>query len=125
MRGLTAGPQHDLTTSSACRGTYQSEVHSQTLPAMSNSPYPFGGNEPTGEVPSYLSRSRFCQGNSPCHELTIAFPSGNSSSPHVNVAPSNPPRAARSHSGSVGNSFPAHRTYASASSLATHSTCGF
>jgi hypothetical protein len=27
-------------------------VHSQTLPIMSTSPYPFGGKVPTGEVPT-------------------------------------------------------------------------
>ena len=50
-RGL-AGTQQGLATASGCRGTYQSEVHSQTLPVMSERPYPFGGKLPTGEVPS-------------------------------------------------------------------------
>ena len=38
---------------------------------------------------------------------------GSSSSPHANAAPSSPPRAAYSHSASVGSAAPAHAAYAS------------
>ena len=74
---------------------------------MSTSPYPFGGNAPTGDVPSYPSTRVFSYGNSPCQVFAIAFPFGMSSSPQANSAPSSPPRAANSHSASVGSSFPA------------------
>ena len=42
--------------------------------------------------------------------------------PVVHVAPSRPPRAARSHSASVGSALPAQAAYASASSCATWTT---
>jgi hypothetical protein len=35
-----------------CRSVYRLVVHPQTLPAISKSPYPFGGNEPIGERPT-------------------------------------------------------------------------
>ena len=43
------------------QATYQSVVHSQTLPIMSWSPYPLAGNAPTADVPSYPSVARFCR----------------------------------------------------------------
>src|SRR3954466_2493181 len=43
-------------------------------------------------------------------------PLGTGSSPQVYVAPSRPPRAANSHSASVGSDLPAQAAYASASS---------
>ena len=54
--------------------------------------------------------------------LAIRVPFGTSSSPHANRAPSSPPRAAYSHSASVGSDLPAHVAYASASSYATCTT---
>src|SRR5262245_39895524 len=103
-RGLL-GTQHELACE--CRGVKKSIVHSQTLPAMSNSPNPFGGNDPTGDVRSYPSRARFSQGNSPCQVLAIVAPPGANSSPQTNVFASRPPLAAYSHSASVGRSLPA------------------
>src|SRR4029079_4427387 len=116
------GTQHGLATSSGWRGTYQSAVHSQTLPVMSKRPKPFGGKLPTGEVPSKPSSFVFCHGNSPCQLLAIALPSGKCSSPQAKTAASSPPRAACSHSASVGSSLPAQAAYASASSQATWTT---
>src|SRR4051794_38978468 len=49
-------------------------------------------------------------------------PAGANSSPQAKTAPSRPPRAARSHSASVGSDLPAHVAYASASSGATWTT---
>ena len=46
------GTQHAFWGTSGWRGEYQSVVHSQTLPIMSSSPYPFGGNASTGDVRS-------------------------------------------------------------------------
>ena len=43
------GMQQGLSTAAGCRSAYQSVVHS-TLPAISCSPYAFGGKEPTGVV---------------------------------------------------------------------------
>src|SRR5215813_11469356 len=89
---------------------------------MLNSPYPFGQNVPTGAVPSKPSVRRFCQGNSPCQVLAIDLPPGVKSSPQTYSAPSSPPRAANSHSASVGSVLPAHVAYASTSSNATCTT---
>ena len=88
-----------------------SAVHSQTLPVMSESPYPLGGNVPTGDVPRWPRH-----GNSPTQRFARR---GSSSSPHAKAAPSSPPRAAYSHSASVGSVAPAHAAYASASSGVT------
>src|SRR5271154_1754007 len=122
MRGLTCGPQQLLISSSARRGTNQSDVHSHTFPAMSYRPYPFGGNDPTGATPSKPSCTRFCHGNSPCQLFAIGLSGEASSSPHVNLFPSRPPRAANSPSASVGSSLPAHFAKASASSKETWTT---
>ena len=54
-------------------------------------------------------RSDCAAGNSPCQVLAMCMPPGVNSSPHANSAPSSPPRAANSHSASVGRSLPAHR----------------
>ena len=70
---------------------------------MSESPKPLGGNVPTGDVPTYPR-----QGKSPYQRLAIRCPSGSASSPQAKRAPSRPPRAARSHSASVGSTLPAH-----------------
>src|SRR5438874_2217516 len=91
-----AGTQQGLDISGWCRALNQSIVHSQTFPAISNSPYPFGGKAPTGEVLSKPSAHKFCQGNSPCQVFAIWHPFGVSSVPQTNSAPSNPPRAANS-----------------------------
>ena len=68
-----------------------------------------GGNAPTGDVPSKPSSFRFCQGNSPCQKFAINLPSTRRSVPHAYSAPSRPPRAANSHSASVGSVLPAQR----------------
>src|SRR4051812_26742586 len=98
--------QQASAASSANRGVYQSLVHSHTLPVISNRPYPLGGNEPTGDDPSYPSLRRFCHGNSPCQVLAIILPPGANSLPQEYVMPSSPPRAANSHSASDGSSLP-------------------
>ena len=67
------------------------------------------GTSRPGAVPSKPSRRRFSLGNSPCHVLATWRPPGASSSPQANSAPSRPPRAARSHSASVGSALPAQR----------------
>ena len=67
--------QQAFCASAVWRGWYQSVVHSHTLPIMSYSPYPFGGNASTGDVRSYPSLRRFCHGNSPCQVLAICRPS--------------------------------------------------
>ena len=54
--------------------------------------------------------------------LAMWWPSGLNVSPQTNSAPSSPPRAANSHSASVGRSFPAHWAYAAASANATCTT---
>ena len=46
-RGFS-GAQQGLPASSGCRLVHQSSVHSQTLPAMSNSPKPLAGKLPDG-----------------------------------------------------------------------------
>src|SRR5215469_5490599 len=101
---------------------YQSAVHSQTLPIMSYRPYPLAGNAPAGEVPSYPSSQAFWTGNSPCQVLAIHSPPGLNSSPQANSAPSSPPRAASSHSASVGTALPAQLAYAATSAQATCTT---
>src|SRR5688572_9609537 len=52
--------------------------------------------------------------------LALGRYDGGGSSPQLNRLPSRPPRAANSHSASVGRRLPAHRAYAMASS---HDTC--
>ncbi len=47
-----AGRRKAVAACSAWCGVKKSLVHSHTLPAMSYSPYPFGGKLPTGDVPS-------------------------------------------------------------------------
>ena len=74
--------------SSGWRCEYQSVVHSQTLPAMSYSPNPFGGNDPTGAVPVKPSASLLRHGKSPCQKLARYRPSGTASSPHTKARPS-------------------------------------
>ena len=68
-------------------------------------------------------RSRRASGSAtgtvPATCLPSTGPLGRSSSPHANRAPSSPPRAARSHSASVGRDLPAQHAYSSASSYAT------
>ena len=62
----------------------------------------------TGDVRSQPSSFKFSCGKSPCQVLARCLPSGASSLPQANSAPSSPPRAANSHSASVGRSLPAH-----------------
>ena len=47
------------------RSSHQSEVHSQTFPATSTSPNPFGSYVPTGDVPNQPSSSAFSVGTCP------------------------------------------------------------
>src|SRR5882757_11095833 len=58
-------------------------VHSHTLPIMSSRPNPFGGNAPTGEVPTQPSAPSLRYGNRPCQVLAISRPSGATSSPQA------------------------------------------
>ena len=64
-------------------------------------------------APARCARSRrsqrFSLGKLPCQVLARCWPPGLNSSPQANSAPSRPPRAAYSHSASVGRSLPAHR----------------
>src|SRR4051812_12002200 len=59
--------------SAVCLGSYQSVVHSHTLPIMSTKPYPFAGNALTDEERSYPSLRKFCHGNSPCQVLSQQY----------------------------------------------------
>src|SRR5512137_1463223 len=77
---------------------------------MSNRPNPFASNEPTGEEYSHRSR--------PPVPLKFAL-SWLIESPHGYFSPSLPPRAAYSHSASVGRRPPAHLQYATASAQVT------
>src|SRR5882757_8550832 len=114
--------QQAFGASASCRGEYQSEVHSQTLPIMSCSPYPFGGNAVTGDVRSKPSALEFWTGKLPCQVLAMCWPPGVNSLPQANSLSSRPPRAANSHSASVGRSLPAQLAYAAASAQETWTT---
>ena len=63
----------------------------------------------------FIAVLRFYQGNSPCQILAIVLPR-HIFVAHTYAAPFSPPRAANSHSASVGNSLLAHAAYAIASS---------
>src|ERR1700754_4848428 len=69
----TEGAQQDSTAPS---GRWCAEnrlvVHSHTLPIMSTSPYPFGGQVPTGDVPIQPSAPSFRYGNRPCQVFAIS-----------------------------------------------------
>src|SRR5919112_1790696 len=93
---------------STWRGVQGELVHSQTLPAMSYSPYPFGGYVPTAVVRPFVLGRSLRHGKWPCHVLAMTRPSGMNSSPHVYRAPTSPPRAAYSHSASLGRRLPLH-----------------
>src|SRR5581483_1396202 len=71
-------------------GSYQSEHHSCTFSHMSNRPYPLGADVATGSGPSF-------------HRAAYAARDANGSSPHGNSRCSSPPRAANSHSASLGS----------------------
>ena len=74
---------------------------------MSKSPNPFAGKLPTGLVRVQpLSRVLRHGKSGPSQVLAMIRPSGRASSPHVNTVPSSPPRAAYSHSASVGSAPP-------------------
>ena len=62
----------------------------------------------------------FSAGNAPWKTFMRCSPPGSSSAPHGERLPSRPPRAAYSHSASVGSRPPAHAQYAAAS---FHDTC--
>src|SRR5688572_7364660 len=79
---------------------------------MSYRPYAFGGNVATGDVKLNCSVFRLCR--------PFAWPVN--SSPQGNMFLSTPPRAACSHSASVGNRPPAHSQYAVASVHVTLTT---
>ena len=86
----------------------QSSHHSQTFPTTCHSPYPLGSNVRTGAVVRYPSSRVFTRGNWPCQMFARHPPSSTSASPHGYFAWSIPPRAAYSHSASVGSRRPAH-----------------
>ena len=114
LRGFCTVQQLWLT---ALCASYQSVVHSQTLPIMSKSPYPLGRYRPT--VRCRRSRHHRCSGSgTPRQVLAIHCPPGVISSPQAYSAPSRPPRAANSHSASVGTCLPTHCAYASTSAQA-------
>jgi hypothetical protein len=48
---------------------------------MSNSPYPFAGKAPTGDLLSKPSAHKFCHGNSPCQVFAISHPFGSARCP--------------------------------------------
>ena len=77
-------------------------------PDVSWSPKPLAGNDRTGAVVRKPSSSVLWVGNVPCQMLHHHSPPGVRSSPHANRAPCRPPRAAYSHSASVGSRVPAH-----------------
>ena len=65
------------------------------------------GKLPTGAVRRNPLSPELRQGKSgPSQVLAISFPSGRASSPQVYAVPSRPPRAAYSHSASVGSDAP-------------------
>ena len=74
---------------------------------MSKSPYPFGGKDLTGAASAKPSSTVLRSGNRPCHVLARLGSIG--SFPHAFTRRSSPPRAANSHSASVGRRFPAQR----------------
>src|SRR5712671_6188553 len=102
-----AGTQQALGASAVCWVEYQSVVHSQTLPIMSYTPLPLTGKARTGEVRAKPSVRSLSSGKLPCQVLAMCLPAGVNSSPQANSAPSRPPRAANSHSASVGSFLPA------------------
>ena len=66
------------------------------------------GRNPTGDVRVHPLSLVLRQGKSgPSHVLAMMRPPGRASSPQVKAAPSRPPRAAYSHSASVGSAAPA------------------
>ena len=66
------------------------------------------GKLPTGEVRVHPLSLVLRHGKSgPSQVFAMIRPSGRGSSPQVNSVPSRPPRAAYSHSASVGRSAPA------------------
>ena len=89
------------------------DVHSPTPPDMSMAPHheTSFGCVPTGHGPFHW---RDPSGPALQHGSSVGF-----ASPHTNGRPSTP-RAANSHSASVGNRLPAKRQYASAASALMH-----
>ena len=82
------------------------------------------GRERASPARSPRSRRRRCSaaGKSPCQTFILCSPPGSSSSPQGYAFPSSPPRAANSHSASVGSRAPAQAQYASASCHETWTT---
>src|SRR6266540_2959156 len=85
-------------------------------------PWSLGGKEPTGAVPTKPSAAVLRTGKSPCQTFILCSPPGSSSSPHGNAFALSPPRAANSHSASVGSLALAQAQYAFASSQETCTT---
>ena len=104
------------------RGWNQSAHHSHTLPVMLCRPNPLGGNSVTGQVPVPTVGALLCRGKTPCQTFIRCSPPGSSSAPHGNGFPLNPPRAAYSHSASVGSRSPAQAQYSCASDHDTWTT---
>ena len=80
----------------------------------------FGIELPTGDWYGGNRPGAGLFGKSPRKTLQRGTPSAMSSSPHANRLPASPPRAAHSHSASLGRRAPAHAQYALAS---CHETC--
>ena len=100
-----------LAASGACLAVHQSVVHSQTCADhVVDAVKPFGGETPSPARIARVTVTRiyFRAGNFPARILARCCPPGVNSSPQANSAPSRPPRAANSHSASVGKSLPAH-----------------
>ena len=77
-------------------------------------PEAVGGEAPHRGRPGKPSAALFASGNEPVQMLQRSGARG--SLPHAKGAPSSPPRAANSHSASVGSRLPAHAAKAAASS---------
>ena len=81
-----------------------------------------GGKASTGQVPRHPSAPVSSVGKVPCQTFIRCSPAGSRSSPQGNGEPTSPPRAACSHSASVGSRPPHHAAYASASRRDTCTT---
>src|SRR4051795_7910836 len=120
--GPVGGPVGSVTREAEWAVPHQSAHHSHTLPATSYRPWPLGGKASTGQVPTYPSSAVLRVGKRPCQMLHRCAPSGVRSSPQAYRAWWRPPRAAYSHSASVGSRPPAHAQYAVASRHETWTT---
>src|SRR4030042_4567419 len=97
-------------------------THSQTLPAISYNPYPLGAYLPTGSEPMNLHFTPSSNLASFGAPLGASLGQNGAISPHGYACPSKPPRAAFSHSASVGRRAPRQVQNAVASSQLTFAT---